>query len=685
MKYSNSPLVVYTKLSPNCSKPRNHKIDTITIHSMAGDLTIETCGNIFASPSRKASSNYGIGSDGRIALYVDEANRSWCTSNAANDHRAITIEVANTTNKDPWPISDKAMESLIKLCADICSRNAIKELLWKGDKSLIGQVDKQNLTAHRWFAPKACLPIYTEVLGRKGWKKLSEVARNDLIATVDKDSFEVVFDVVQDIVEPREELIYNVTGIEVTADHRMLYNDHVKKVNVASEVFGNDNAIPYTAALQKSYGLDISVDQLELMSIILNRGEYIYKDNKLFSIQVISITKEELDHTCDVARALDCNCDLHDDGHMIEFTDKWLIKFCEDYIPEKELSWDLLGLNITQAQLLLKFPSWKYPLSDNNRDVLSAIACLNGIGVVDKASIPSIPDEGIMETVSCVSVRSGFIIIRQNGNTFITGNCPGDYIYERLGYIAKEVNKRITPSVITNTSYSDIENTIWAFFKDKGLNAFAIAGIMGNLYAESGLRSNNLQNAYETKLVMTDESYTKAVDNNTYRDFAIDRAGYGLAQWTSVNRKQALLEFSKAFNVSIGDLNMQLEFLWRELNEDYSRAFNVIKAATSIREASDEFLVKFERPANSGEVVKMQRASYGEKYYKAFATSSEEYLVKVNGKVNYHESPSVDSKVLGSISDNGVYTIIEEKVDTSRWGKLKSGAGWIDLNNTKKI
>ena len=154
---SNSPLVTYTKLSPNHSGKRNHAIDTVTIHCMAGNASVETCGAIFADPARGASSNYGIGSDGRIALYVDEANRSWCTSNAANDHRAITIEVANNGGAPDWPVSDKAYESLIKLLVDICQRNpGIGRLRWQGDKSLIGQVAKQNMTVHRWFAAKAC-------------------------------------------------------------------------------------------------------------------------------------------------------------------------------------------------------------------------------------------------------------------------------------------------------------------------------------------------------------------------------------------------------------------------------------------------------------------------------------------------------------------------------------------------
>lgn len=154
---SNSPLVTYTKISPNKTSPRNHKIDTITIHCMAGNLTVETCGNVFAPSSRKASSNYGIGSDGRIGMYVEEKDRSWCSSNAANDHRAVTIEVANDGGAESgWHVSDKAYEALIDLVTDICKRNDIKSLKWLANKALIGQVDKQNMTVHRWFANKSC-------------------------------------------------------------------------------------------------------------------------------------------------------------------------------------------------------------------------------------------------------------------------------------------------------------------------------------------------------------------------------------------------------------------------------------------------------------------------------------------------------------------------------------------------
>lgn len=152
---SNSPLVSYTKISPNRVSPRTHKIDTITIHCVVGQCTVEALGDVFAPASRQASSNYGVGKDGRIGMYVEEKDRSWCSSNTANDDRAITIEVASDTTH-PYAITDAAYKGLIDLLVDICKRNQIKELRWKADPSLIGQPELQNMTVHRWFANKAC-------------------------------------------------------------------------------------------------------------------------------------------------------------------------------------------------------------------------------------------------------------------------------------------------------------------------------------------------------------------------------------------------------------------------------------------------------------------------------------------------------------------------------------------------
>ena len=154
MAYTNSPLISYSKISPN-KNPRESKIDTITIHCVVGQLSVETMGDMFAKSSHQASCNYCIGSDGRIGLIVEEKDRSWCSSSRQNDHRAITIECASEKSH-PYAVNDEVYDSLIDLLVDICKRNDIKELRWQGDKSLVGQTDKQNMTVHRWFANKAC-------------------------------------------------------------------------------------------------------------------------------------------------------------------------------------------------------------------------------------------------------------------------------------------------------------------------------------------------------------------------------------------------------------------------------------------------------------------------------------------------------------------------------------------------
>ena len=354
---SNSSLVTYKKITSHKTSPRTHAIDTITIHCIVGQWTAKQGCDYFASTDRECSANYVVGKDGSIGLSVDESDRSWCSSNKANDHRAVTIEVASDTTA-PYAVTDAAYNALIKLVADICQRNGIKKLLWKADKSLIGQVDKQNMTVHRWFANKSC---------------------------------------------------------------------------------------------------------------------------------------------------------------------------------------------------------------------------------------------------------------------------PGEYLYSRHSDIANKVNaileaaaEKEPESVTQPTTGTDNVATIWNFFKGKGLNDFAVAGIMGNLYAESGFKPTNLQNTYEKKLGYTDAEYTAAVDNGTYTNFVKDSAGYGLAQWTYWSRKQALMEYAQSVGKSIGDLSMQLDFMWKEM-QGYKSMMTTLKAATSILEASNAVLTQYEKPADQGETVQKKRAGYGQTYYDKYA------------------------------------------------------------------
>ena len=341
MAYTNSSLASYTKLSPNHSGQRTHSIDRITPHCVVGQCSVETLGSIFLPTSRQASCNYGIGVDGRVGMYVEEKNRSWCSSSSANDQRAVTIECASDTT-EPYAFKDVVYQKLITLCVDICKRNGKKKLLWFGDKdktlSYEPKSDEMVLTVHRWFANKSC---------------------------------------------------------------------------------------------------------------------------------------------------------------------------------------------------------------------------------------------------------------------------PGNWMYARMGDLASKVTAALGGSTATTepAAATDNEKAIWDYLYGKIGNAYGVAGLMGNLYAESALRPNNLQNTYEKKLGLSDTQYTAKVDDGSYTNFVKDSAGYGLAQWTYWSRKQALQEYAKASGKSIGDLDIQLAFIWKELSEGYKALLKTLQAATSVTDASTAVLTQYERPADQGASV----------------------------------------------------------------------------------
>lgn len=223
---------------------------------------------------------------------------------------------------------------------------------------------------------------------------------------------------------------------------------------------------------------------------------------------------------------------------------------------------------------------------------------------------------------------------------------------------------------------------------------------MGNLYAESGLNSCNLQNTYNTKFGMTDAEYTAAVDNGSYTDFVNDKAGYGLAQWTYYSRKQALIDYAKAAGASIGNLNMQLAFLWQEL-QGYKSVMNVLNVATSVRAASDAVLTGYEKPADQSETVQKKRAEYGQKYYDKYTVGQQAaettqqpavttpFKVKVDiTDLNIRTGAGTNYAKTGATTGVGVFTITEVKAGKGAdagWGKLKSGAGWISLDFATRL
>lgn len=281
--------------------------------------------------------------------------------------------------------------------------------------------------------------------------------------------------------------------------------------------------------------------------------------------------------------------------------------------------------------------------------------------------------------------------------------CPGDWLYLHMGDIAKKVNEyiidNVPESILNAGGIANQELEMYRFLKSKKENNIVIFSLMGNIWAESGIRANNLQNSFEKRLG-SDEEYTRKVDDGSYTNFVRDGAGYGYAQWTFWSRKQKLLDFAKKKGVSIADPAMQREFLYEELITTYKGMMDKLRAAKTLREGSDIVLTMYERPKDQSEAVKVRRAGYAQDLYNKYAgvedptPENEPTKVQLPFRVriidpclNIRKEPNAKSEKVGSITDHGVYTIVEiAYVGNVMWGKLKSGKGWICLTKyTEKL
>lgn len=235
--------------------------------------------------------------------------------------------------------------------------------------------------------------------------------------------------------------------------------------------------------------------------------------------------------------------------------------------------------------------------------------------------------------------------------------------------------------------YAGSPEFLWKFFLGKLCNAYGVAGLLGNLNAESSLIAANLEVSKRTRLGYTSKSYTEAVDNGSYKNFAADWAGYGLAQWTDSTRKKNLLTFAQQKSASIGNRRMQAEFLMSELETRFTAVLSTLKNAKSVREASDAVLLRFECPADTGESVRQRRAAFGDSYYQKFANADVADIENSASKLPYfrtvtasllnvRQSSTTASTIFRQLRKGAACTIIEEK---DGWGKLSDG-GWICLD-----
>lgn len=479
---SNSSLVSYTKLSPNFT-PGRVNYTRITPHCMVGQLSAKQCGDIFAPRSRKASSNYGIGKDGEVGMYVEEKNRSWCSSSAANDTRAITIECACDLTS-PFAMNDKVWNSLVKLCADICRRHGKNKLLWLGSKSAaLNYSPKSNemiLTAHRWFHNTACVPVDSEVLTKDGWVKLHDIEIGDEIACADLENLRISFEEVYDKVPERYQDTYTNNGFTATKDHRLVYRTQYQqewRIDYYKNLLrsGNMVYIPVSGYCD-SDGMPITDDELCLMIATQADGHYMHeprggKDSyiglefHLKKSRKIERIKDLLD-SCGFEYT---ESHKSDGSTSIRIWGKDIIDECERYLTQKCFDWNWLEMSDHQAKIFLsEILFWDGTIAGNrydskkriNLDVVSAIAAMHGVGSNihgsgiqfrnepyitlgkrDESTRRNNKRNGTNKTrVSCVSVKTGIFLVRQNGKTFITGNCPGDWLYSREGKLADAVN-----------------------------------------------------------------------------------------------------------------------------------------------------------------------------------------------------------------------------------------------------
>jgi hypothetical protein len=224
------------------------------------------------------------------------------------------------------------------------------------------------------------------------------------------------------------------------------------------------------------------------------------------------------------------------------------------------------------------------------------------------------------------------------------------------------------------------EKTVWDYFYNKLKNPYGVAALMGNLYVESKLNPQDLQGSYERSFGMTNEEYTKAVDNGSYQSFVRDGAGYGLAQWTFWSRKEGLYNYAKERGVSIGDLNMQLDYIWKEI-QLYKTAFNAIRNATSVRAASDVICEKYEKATNQSEKGKQTRADYGQKFLEMFkkneSNSASKQVVVLNNRTNIRTGNGTNFPRITQVNKNAIYEWVATADNGWHAIKLQDRVAWI--------
>lgn len=621
MAFTNSSLVTYTRISPNRNSPRNQPISKITIHHMAGVASLEQFGDNVARPSREMSANYAIDNNGRIGLFCEEKDRSWCSSSSWNDNRAVTIEVSNSKYGDAygWPVSDAAYASLIKLCVDICKRNGIKKLEYTGTK-------EGSLTIHSMFAATACLPIdRTELLTPTGWKLLKDIKIGDKIASVHIDNLGVFFDDVENMVPVKTQDTYTIRDLEATSDHRIMYYSQSGRQYVSQfkDIYDMSCSIyiPNAGYCPNSQGIPLSNKEIELLIAVQADGHYMKDGNCYYGIEFHFKKDRKIKRVVKVLEDLGIEYKLKkkkDGSTSIRIYGKRYVKYCEEYLHDKCFTWDWLNMSNAQATFfldtILEYDGCRANCSysshiKSNIDIVQAIASTHGVGsklgdddtrIYFKKDKRSLGDckrkRNPRQQVSCVTVKSGFILIRQHGRTAIVGNCPGPYIKARLNDICNKVNAQLTTSETKPVTPKPTTSTSTKSSTKKG-DLVTIAG------------------------------------NATYY------TGSSIPSWVKQDK-------------------------W------YVSSISGDRAVLGLNEAKNR---NIQSPINTKYLSVVKRT-----------TTTKSYTTNLKSTDILYATPGGNTK--GTVGTTGVFTIVEERtVNGCKYGKLKSGAGWVKLSVDKTI
>ena len=383
---SNSPLVEYTHISPFRNHPRNQPITKVTWHHTAGVCSLEQFDAIVHRPGRNMSANYCVDKDARVGLFCPEEDRCWCSSSAWNDNRSVVLEISNSKMGDPWPISDKVYKKCIELTVDICKRNGIKKLTFTGDKN-------GSLTFHRFYAATGCLPIHTtEVLTRKGWKLLKDVMVGDEIATVSPNDMYLTFSHVQNLVPVKKDTVYTRNGMTVTGDHRVL-----TVVNGADNKFvqfneleeSKDDYVVPAAAIASRNGIDMTSSEFVFLLEMQKIGKI--NDNNELEFTYIVESKKEFFQGLLTNIGFEYTKTQEDLGPVkFTITDKRAIELVNEYLVDgKEFNWRWLDLSPTQfSYFIYKVThhvngNWNRQYTSDsmtNIDIVQAICAINQRG-----------------------------------------------------------------------------------------------------------------------------------------------------------------------------------------------------------------------------------------------------------------------------------------------------------------